>query len=143
MGDIGGTTAGRKPERRYIVRFGEVRGLGGYLATGCDCTFEACEVSRSEAKEDTFTRAEAELGASRWGGRAIPLLTVAEAKRKAAARALPERAVAFRCEAVVWAAMKSKSAVNVAHTEGIARGYEKAAEDAELAADRLWPRRKK
>lgn len=75
--------------------------------------------------------------------RVVRLLSHKEAQDRKVATALREHAARCRSEAVVWAAMKSTSKVNVAHVEGIARGYEKAAEDAELAAEKLWKRRGK
>lgn len=135
---------------RYVVR---LRDTGQYLFAE-DGRCPQWFYPRSEAR--TFPTA---TGAREWladlltrypgkmyiyeDGRVVRLLTHAEAKRKAAASALRLHAVRCRAEAAIWLPMHSVSALNRADAKGIARGYEKSAEDAERAADKLWRRRSK
>lgn len=102
-----------------------------------------CGWTPEQKDADAFLVEFAREIAEHFDARVSRVLTRKEAQDRKAAKALREHAALCRVEAKVWAAMKSVSAVSVAHTEGIGRGHEKAAEFADRQADALWKRRGK
>jgi len=122
---------------RYVVRLGKVRGRGRYA---CPCAVDPCLLDASHHCEvEPCSKTAAAKLARRRGGRVVRLLSPAEQADRAGARALRLHAARCRAEAIVWGAMRSQSDENEAEAKGIARGYVKAAEDAEGAASKLWP----